>query len=163
MSTLASQRLLVVGASSGIGRACAVSAAAAGARVALAARRSDRLGEAAREAGAGAIPLACDVTDPASCERAVAEAAAAFDGLDGLVYAAGIARPTLLRDAAQSDWRAALDTNLIGASLITRAALPHLRASRGRAVYLSSISSEDPIPRPAMGLYVVSTGTWELW
>ena len=154
---LSGRRVLVVGASSGVGRAVAELAARAGAKVALAARRRERLDEAVAaltKAGGSAVALACDVTDEAQCRSAVAEAIERLGGLDGLVYASGVSPLRLLADAAQTHWRAVLDVNLIGASLVTAAALEALRASRGRAVYVGSYSERQTLP--GIGLYSVS-------
>lgn len=153
---LADRRVLVVGASSGLGRASALAVAAEGARVALAARRLDRLNEAAAEAGSGAIPIHCDVRDEASCHAAVAEAVQTFGGLDAVVYAPGISSFCPIEQIDAATWRAVLDTNLVGATLIMNAAIPHLEASRGRAVFLSSIVIDDSPPRPEQASYVVS-------
>ena len=154
---LSGRRILVVGASSGVGRAVAELSARAGARVVLAARRRDRL-DAAAEAltGAGhtAFALACDVTDEAQCRSAVAQAIERLGGLDGFVYASGLSPLCLLAEAGQADWRSVLDVNLIGASLVTAAALDALRASHGRAVYVGSYSERQTLP--GIGLYSVS-------
>ena len=154
---LAGRRILVVGASSGVGRAVAEQAARAGAKVALLARRRAKLDEAvAALAGEGhaAHALTCDVTDEASCRGAVGRAIEQLGGLDGLVYASGLSPLCLLAEAGQSDWREVLDVNLIGASLVTAAALAALRASGGRAVYVGSYSERQTLP--GIGLYSVS-------
>jgi NAD(P)-dependent dehydrogenase (short-subunit alcohol dehydrogenase family) len=154
---LSGRRILVVGASSGVGRAVAEVAARAGARVGLAARRRERLDEAVlalgRE-GHSAAAFACDVTRGDSCRSAVAAAVETLGGLDGLVYASGLSPLCLLAEADQGDWRAVLDVNLIGASLVTAAALDALRASHGRAVYVGSYSERQTLP--GIGLYSVS-------
>jgi NAD(P)-dependent dehydrogenase (short-subunit alcohol dehydrogenase family) len=154
---LAGRRVLVVGASSGVGRAVAELAARAGAKVALAARRKERLDEcvaALRSEGRTASALACDVADEAACRNAVAAAIDQLGGLDGFVYASGLSPLRLLAEAGQADWRAVLDVNLIGASLVTAAALPALRESRGRAVYVGSYTERQTLP--GIGLYGVS-------
>jgi NAD(P)-dependent dehydrogenase (short-subunit alcohol dehydrogenase family) len=159
--SVAGKRILVVGASSGIGRATALACAQAGARVAFAARRRDRLDAAAREAGASAIAVTCDVRDPGACEAAVTETARAFGGLDGLVYASGASALTRLDTATADDWRLAFETNVMGAALVTRAALPHLVAARGRAVYLASIAAWDRPPRLGLGIYMATKAALE--
>ncbi len=151
---LTGKSLLVVGASSGLGRAIGLEAARAGARVALAARRLERLEEAAAEAGPEAIAIRCDVTDASDCRSVVERTAGTFGGLDGFVYATGMSPLAMLEEASQEEWRAVLDTNLIGASLVTAAALPHLRRARGRAVYLSSYAVRRCLP--GLGLYRAS-------
>lgn len=147
-------RLLVVGASSGIGRAAGLLASRAGARVAFAARRKERLTEAVAEASGEAIAIGCDVRSPSECADAVARAARAFGGLDAFVYAAGMSPLGLLEAATQAEWQTVLETNLVGAALVTAAAVPHLRASGGRAIYVSSYSVRQPLP--GVGLYRVS-------
>lgn len=154
---LSGRRVLVVGASSGVGRAVAEVAARAGAKVVLAARRRERLDEAAAaltNEGHSAMALPCDVTDEAACRSAVGQALERLGGLDSFVYASGLSPLCLLAEARQSDWREVLDVNLIGASLVTAAALPALRASGGRAVYVGSYSERQTLP--GIGLYSVS-------
>src|SRR5262245_14179599 len=104
---LSRRRVLVAGASSGAGRAVADLAARAGARVALAARRVDRLEELAREVrgrGGEAHPVACDVADEAACRECVARAAQSLGGLDALVYAPGLSPLSLLVEADADAW-----------------------------------------------------------
>ena len=151
---LTGKRLLVVGASSGIGREVGIQAAAAGARVAFAARRADRVQEAAAAAGSGAIGLVCDVTDEAACERVVSEAASAFGGLDAFVYAAGVSPLARLAESGADAWQQVVRTNLVGPGLVCAAALPHLRATGGRAVFLSSSSVGRPYP--GLSMYAAS-------
>ena len=127
-----------------------------GARVALMARRKDRLEDAAGQAGPDSLAFPCDVTDESSCRSAVEEAALGLGGIDALVYATGIGPLARLADTDAQTWRRVFDTNVIGASLITSAALPHLTASQGTAAYLSSISASQTPPWPGLGAYAVS-------
>lgn len=146
--------VLVVGASSGLGREIGLAAAGAGARVAFAARRLDRLESAVRQAGGHALAVRCDVRSRADCQLAVATTVAALGRLDALVFATGMSPLIMLDQAAEEDWRGVLETNTVGASLITAAALPHLRAHGGRAIYLSSYSVRQSLA--GLGLYRVS-------
>ena len=155
-SRLFGRRVLVIGASSGVGRAAADALVNEGARVAYAARRFDRLEEAARAAGNGAFAVECDVCDEASIQAAVATAVAALEGLDALVYAPGIATFQPLAEIDADTWRRILDTNLIGPSLALRASIAHLEESRGKAVIISSIVIDDRPPRAGNAPYVVS-------
>jgi NAD(P)-dependent dehydrogenase (short-subunit alcohol dehydrogenase family) len=149
-------RTIVVGASSGLGRCIGVGLAKRGTSVALLARRIDRLQDAAKEAGPGTLALECDVTDPASIRAAVDQAASAFEGFDALVYAPAIGPLTSLAETDAETWRRVFDTNVIGASLVTAASLPHLNDARGTAVYLSSVSASLTPPWPGLGAYAVS-------
>ncbi len=149
-------RTVVVGASSGLGRCIGVGLAKRGAQTALLARRLERLEAAAKEAGPGTIALACDVTDPESCETALAEAARQLGGIDALVYTPAIGPLASLTDMDVDTWRRVFDTNVIGAALVTTAALPHLAKSEGIAVYLSSVSASLTPPWPGLGSYAVS-------
>lgn len=142
------KRVLVVGASSGIGRAVGILGAKEGARVALAARRVERLEEAVKEAGGDTVAVECDVRDEASCQRAVAQAVEAFGGLDAVVFCAGISPLGWLVEVDAEAWRTILDTNVVGLASVSRAALEHLTAApgTGRLVVLSSNSVERPFP-----------------
>jgi NAD(P)-dependent dehydrogenase (short-subunit alcohol dehydrogenase family) len=114
------------------------------------------LEQAAEEAGPGAVAISCDVTDPSSCGAAMEEAADVLGGLDALVYAPAIGPLARVEDTDVDTWRSVFDTNVIGASVVTAAALPHLAASAGRAVYLSSVSASLTPPWPGLGAYAVS-------
>jgi NAD(P)-dependent dehydrogenase (short-subunit alcohol dehydrogenase family) len=149
-------RAVVVGASSGLGRCIGVGLAQRGARVALLARRLEQLESTAREAGSGALAIRCDVTDAGSCRAAIKDAASALGGIDALVYAPGIGPLARLVDVEVDVWRRVFETNVIGAALVTAAAIPYLSNAGGRAVYLSSVSASVTPPWPGLGAYAVS-------
>jgi NAD(P)-dependent dehydrogenase (short-subunit alcohol dehydrogenase family) len=153
---LEGKRLLAVGASSGIGKAGALAAAAEGARVCFAARRSDPIEEAARAAGQGAFALPCDVRDESACQSVVAEAVETMGGLDAVLYAPGIATLGPIHEIDSASWHAVLETNLIGASLILNASISSLEESRGKALFVSSIVIDDSPPRVQQASYIVS-------
>jgi NAD(P)-dependent dehydrogenase (short-subunit alcohol dehydrogenase family) len=155
--TLSGSRILIVGASSGIGRSLGVQAAAAGARVCFAARRTELIERAAAETGG--LAVACDVRDEQACRSVVDKTVEEFGGLDILVYSTAIDVLIRLADAGQAAWTDTMATNVIGAALVTAAALPHLRNSGGRAVYLSASSIDRPLP--GMGVYAASKGALE--
>ena len=145
MAGLEGKTALVTGASSGIGAATAHALAGAGAHVIGGARRADLIEEPV-------VALELDVTDPESCERFVAEAAA--DGVDILVNAAGLA---LGRDpfdrSTEEDERTVLETNVNGVIRMTRLVLPHLRDG-GHIVNLGSVAGRQAYPNGS--LYVTS-------
>lgn len=149
-------RTVVLGASTGLGRCIGLGLAARGGRVALLARSKDRLDGAAREAGDGAVAIACDAADEGSCRAGIEAAAAALGGIDSLIYAAGIGPLARIEEAGAAAWRRAFDVNVLGATLATAAALPHLRESKGRAIYLSTIGSSYTPPWPGLAVYQVT-------
>ena len=149
-------RTVVVGASSGLGRCIATGLGQRGATVALLARRLDRLERAAEEAGNGSVPIACDVTDAESVDSAIEAAAEHLGGIDGLVYATGMAELDKLVDHDREQWHRAFDTNVLGAWQVTKAAMPHLAKSQGAAAYLSSVSASLTPPWPGLGSYAVT-------
>ncbi len=154
-------RTVVVGASSGLGRCIGVGLARRGDSVALLARRRERIEAAAAEAGPGTVAIECDVTDEASCRSAINEAADALGGIDNLVYTPGVGPLVRLVDTDAETWRRVFDTNVTGAALTTAAAVPHLTASAGKAVYLSSDSGTIGPPWPGLGAYGVSKAALE--
>lgn len=149
-------RIVVVGASSGLGRCIGIGLAQRGAQVALLARRRERLDDAAAEAGDGAVAIPCDVIDPTSCADAIAQAAEQFGGLDALVYCPAISPLKMLIDTDVDTWRRIFDTNVTGAALITAAAIPHFEAGEGKVLYLSSVAASVGAPWPGLGAYAVS-------
>ena len=147
-------RTVVVGASSGLGRCIGVGLAQRGGHVALLARRRERIEAAAKEAGSDTVAIECDVTDEQSCRSAISDAAAALGGIDNLIYTPAIGPLIRMVDTDAKTWRRVFDTNVIGAALVTAAAVPHLTASAGKAVYLSSDAGPFGPPWP---------GTRRLW
>ncbi len=144
--TLAGKTALVTGASQGIGRACALALAAAGAHVALAARNAEKLAAVALEikaAGGQAVPYTLDIADEASIKETAKAALAAHGTVDILVNNAGITRDGLMMRMKRRDWDDVLGTNLTGAFLLTQALLPAMVKARwGRIVNISSIVGE---------------------
>lgn len=151
MERLDGLRLLVTGASTGLGEAIARRLAADGARIALLARSRDRLAAIAGELGGHAV--AADLTDPDSTARGVAAAAEALGGLDALVNNAGTFRLGMVADGAFADWRNMVDVNVLGLLAATQAAIPHLRL--GNAPQIVNISSMGGrrVAQPAQGVY----------
>lgn len=158
MQGIEGKRVLIVGGSSGIGRAVGLHAAKHGAKVAFSARRADRLGDAVDAAGAGCVAIEADVRNPADCERLVSEAVAALGGLDVVTYATGVSPLRRLRDTTQPDWAQVIETNLIGAHLVAGAAAAHL-ASDGIITVISSDSVGTP--RPGLVPYAASKAALE--
>ena len=146
MSTLQGRTALVTGASQGIGRACALALAAAGARVALAARNETKLNEVAAEiatAGGSAAVFTLDISSEESIKACAKAAIAHFGSVEILVNNAGITRDTLTLRMKRADWDDVLHTNLTGTFLITQALLsPMLKARWGRIINISSVVGE---------------------
>jgi len=148
------RRLLVTGASSGIGRATVLAARAAGARLALLARSQEALAALAAEVDGISTPA--DVTDPDAASRAVAATAEGLGGLDGVVNAAGVARPGPIATTSPSDWQLMFDVNVRGLLHVTQAALPYLvAADRADVVNVSSMSGRR-VGSPDMAVYAAS-------
>ena len=146
MGGLQGKTAVVTGASSGIGAATAAALRREGVRVAAGARRSSRLD--------ADLALELDVTDPASCERFVAQAVEELGGLDVLVNAAGLALGREPFDASsEDDEETVLETNVNGLIRMTRLCLPHLRDG-GHIVNLGSVAGRQAYENAA--LYVTS-------
>jgi len=135
---------LVTGGSSGIGYAIARMLHEEGFALTLAARRPEKLEAAAAELGAAAV--AVDLRDAEACERVVSEHVSRHSGLDVLVNSAGLGVAGSLEQQSVKHIDLQLDVNLRALLLVTRAALPHLRASRGLVVNLSSLAGTLPVP-----------------
>lgn len=150
---LAGRRVLVTGASSGIGEAIARAVVAAGAHAALLARSADRLREVAGQLGGTTVAVPADVTDVHAMRDAVDLTAERLGGLDAVVACAGVARPGTVADGDPADFRLMVEVNVLGVVHTVQAALPHLIASgAGDIVTMSSMSGRR-VPRGAMGVY----------
>jgi NAD(P)-dependent dehydrogenase (short-subunit alcohol dehydrogenase family) len=147
----------ITGASAGIGRALAHKFAEHGARVAVSARRADRLAEAIAEIearGTEAMAVPCDVRDEASLRAAVRSVVERFGKLDAAVANAGIGVSGKIRDLSADDWRRQLETNVVGVALTARFALPELERTRGRLAIVASVAGF--LPGPGSGAYAAS-------
>jgi 3-oxoacyl-[acyl-carrier protein] reductase len=137
---------LVTGASQGIGRACAIALAEAGADIALGSRNQEKLGAVAKEIealGRKAVPLNLDVSNSASVQAAVKQALEALGKIDILVNNAGITKDNLLLRMKPEDWDLVLRTNLDGAYHMVRAVLPGMVRQRyGRIINITSVVAQ---------------------
>jgi NADP-dependent 3-hydroxy acid dehydrogenase YdfG len=134
------QVAVVMGASSGMGRATALAYARAGAKVVLAARRAEELAAAARDIGQDALVCPTDARDPVQVEELVNSAVERFGGIDILVYATGTNIPDRSLDRLTHEtWEMMMGTNVTGAFNCTKAVLPTMRKKgSGLLIYLSS-------------------------
>ncbi|MGX4738329.1 SDR family oxidoreductase [Kitasatospora griseola] len=134
---------VVTGAASGIGEAVARQLVADGARVALLARRKDRLERLAAELGPNALAVPADVTDPASVDAARQQVHTALGQVDLVVNAAGVMLPNPVDDGRIDEWTRMIDTNLTGVLHVVRAFGPDLvaAAAAGATADLLNVSS----------------------
>jgi len=171
-AVLDGQVALVTGGNAGIGRACAVGLAAAGARVVVNHRPKASSADAAAEvvadierAGGRAVAIAADVSDEQQVIELFDQAVRAFGRLDTLVSNAGIEKPSPIQDMSLDDWRAVIDVNLTGQFLCARQAVRHFLSRKaehraqgalGRIVMMSSV--HEVIPWAFQNNYAASKG-----
>jgi 2-deoxy-D-gluconate 3-dehydrogenase len=139
---LSGKSALVTGGNGGIGLGMAEGLARAGARVAIAGRDAQKNSAAAKQLGADALALTCDVADEKACRAMVDEAARKLGRLDILVNNAGINIRKQPQDYSLDEWRRVLDTNLTSAFVASQAAYAHfLRVRAGKIVNIGSMMS----------------------
>ena len=150
MSAWRGQVVVLTGASLGIGAEVARTLAGHGARLVLAARDAARLqlvADACRQQGAEVELVPCDITDESQCRSLIDRAVARFGRIDALICNAGQAMWARADEVA--DWRIferLVQVNYLGAVYCALAALPHLKASRGRLVAVSSLAGKTGVP-----------------
>jgi NAD(P)-dependent dehydrogenase (short-subunit alcohol dehydrogenase family) len=147
---LAGKVALVTGASRGLGRAIALALGEAGAGLALAARNREALelvAASARTRGMTAEAFVCDVRDEAQTTRVVQQVVQSLGSVDILINNAGVNVRKTLEEFTLAEWRQVLDTNLTGAFLMCRAAVPLMKGrGYGRIINLTSIMSHVALP-----------------
>lgn len=144
--------VLVTGASSGIGQACAQAFAAAGARLVLCARRRERLAALAEELDTDTYHIELDVRERAAVERTLGQLPEAWRDIDVLVNNAGLAAGLgPLQEGDPDDWDRMLDTNVRGLLNVTRAVVPAMVArGRGHVVNIGSVAGRETYPGGAV-------------
>lgn len=145
---LAGRTAVVTGASRGIGLAIARRLAACGARVAMLARGQEALAERATELGGSALPIPCDVADPAAVSRATVLVQRAFGGApDVLINNAGLFVIAPLDETEPADFISLVQANLVGPFLLLRSLLPDMRArGTGHVVTVGSVADRAIFP-----------------
>ena len=150
MSTLKGKVALVTGASSGIGSATALALAGAGARIALGARRTDRLAQLEakiRAEGGDAMSCGLDVAQRPQCEAFVKAAMDRWGVIDILVNNAGLMPLSFLKSLKVDEWERMVDVNIKGVLFCTAAVLGHMRKRKtGHIVNISSVAGRVVFP-----------------
>ena len=135
---------VVTGASSGIGRATAISLAKAGAKVAIAARRTQKLEELQKEItkiGTECIVVPCDVTKRKDCQALIDAAIKKWNHIDILINNAGIMPLSFVKNLKVDEWEQMVDVNIKGVLFCTASAIPHMiNQNSGHIVNISSIA-----------------------
>ena len=148
MISIQNQTVLITGASSGIGEACARVFAQAGAKLILVARRQERLEELAEELGNSSYPLVLDVCNRISVESALFNLPEPVSAIDILINNAGLSRGlNKLQDGDFQDWEEMIDTNIKGLLYLTRSVVPGMISrGRGHVVFLGSTAGHQTYP-----------------
>lgn len=145
---------VITGASSGIGEATARALVTAGYRVALLARRTDRINELAAELGNNALAIEADVTDRDSILTAAEHVRAELGGADILINNAGLMLLGPFSSEQRDDYRRMVETNLLGAITTTEVFLDQLREGGGDLINISSVAGRTA--RPTNGVYAAT-------
>jgi len=152
---LSGRRVLVTGASSGIGAATCRAVVDRGGTVAMLARRKQRLEDLAEELGDRATAVCCDVTDLNSLQKSVNEVADLLGGLDGIVAVAGRMMAGGITSGSPERWRELIDLNLVGPLATVRYATARFPESGRRDVVIVG-STGALTPMPGVGIYAAS-------
>ena len=153
MTTLRDKRVLITGASSGIGRATAIRLAESGAHVALAARNREALvdvGKKVQRHGVRALILPTDVTESDQCWQAVEETVSQLGGLDILICSAGLSMRSYFAGSSLEALERVMRVNFFGTLYATHFALPHVKKSQGSLIAVSSLTGKRGIPSYAL-------------
>lgn len=145
----ATPRVVITGASAGIGEALAREYASQGASVALLARRGDKISMLARELmswGGRTLAIPCDVREQSSLEGALGQVEREWGGVDIVIANAGFAVLGSVEELTMEDFRRQFETNVWGALGTAKAAIPHLKKTRGRLALVGSVKGTIAVP-----------------
>ncbi len=158
MKKLDGQGAILTGSGSGIGRAMAAAFVKEGAAVACLDVNADWAARSAREAGGGSIGIACDVTDPAAVDRAIAEAVSRLPPVKVLVNGAATRdRSATIVELSPEEWNRTLAVNLTSAFLVSRAVIPHMaEAGGGSIIHIASQLAK--VGSPGRPMYCTTKG-----
>jgi NAD(P)-dependent dehydrogenase (short-subunit alcohol dehydrogenase family) len=134
MARLSNKVVVVTGAGSGIGHACALALAREGACVALVGRRKERLDSVARQIGPSALSISADVTNNAELHGVLGQIASHFGGIHVLLNNAGILHVGTAEQITEEQWDETFNTNVRAVWLLSRAVLPYLRKAGGGSI-----------------------------
>jgi len=163
-SRSAPKTILITGASSGIGAAVARELARGRHRLALTARRADRLERLATEleaAGAEVLVFPAPLDDPETPCRLISATVDRFGGLDVLINVAGYGIPALFGESDPAELRRQFEVNLVAPVILARLALPHLLRSRGTVINVGSAITA--VPNPIFGVYGTTKAALAWW
>lgn len=172
MTSLEGKVAFVAGASRGIGAAVAQALAENGAAVAVAARSEQEgkvpgtIGAVANriiDAGGRALAVPCDVTSEATVESAIATTSREFGGIDILVANAGVLWLGAIESTPVQRWQLCLDVNLTGVFLVTKAAIPHLRARGGGSLIAVTTTGVEMTDRGSNAYWVSKAAVERLY
>lgn len=172
MQKLEGKVAFVAGASRGIGAAIASALADNGAAVAVAARTEQEgkvpgtigaVADSIVARGGRALAVRCDVTSEQSVDNAIAAAVAEFGGIDILVANAGVLWLGPVETTPLKRWQLCLDVNLTGVFVVTKAAIPHLRARGGGSLIAVTTTGVDMLDRGSNAYWVSKAGVERLY
>lgn len=150
MKRLADKVAVVTGASKGMGRHFVAALVEAGMRVACLARPSEEFETLTAEFGDAVLPIACDVASSEAVNAAIAQTIAHFGRIDVVVANAAVYHPFAFEAGSDEIVRSHVDINILGVAWLIRAAIPHLRETKGQVIAISSESVNMPFPMLAL-------------
>lgn len=148
-AVVGSKTIVITGAGTGIGKACALAFAREGYQVVISGRRFEvleKLADEMKALGYSVWPVACDVSRESECKNLIEETIKNFGSMDVLINNAGISMRALFSDVDLNVMRKLMDTNFWGAVYCTKYALPHLLKTKGSVVGISSIAGKKGLP-----------------
>lgn len=138
--SLTNKKVLITGATGGIGGAIAKSFYDAGASLAISGSRQEKLDKSAIELGAGVVPIACDLSQLSNVDALIKEAEEKLGGLDVLVCNAGVTKDNLALRMKDEEWQRVIDINLTASFRLARAAIKGMLKRRsGRIIFITSV------------------------